>query len=299
MGSAVSRSVNMPLEAFWDQRWKEKDQDDWDISRQSIYQLYYLIFDITYIGYIIGHSHKHQSRSHWNANLSTLSSPHFLRSNVLKQPDTWPFWDCLGGHDTMAFQGLVEFATPAAVKTLEFSHVFFFSLFVPAGFEALQKLVYTDACPHKSMWLSCYVNGKTDGLETFISYICFHIISEISMIQSIPHTYSKDLCSCEARRAISDLTDTAAWNTLEFEVIYFHILSKINLCFPTVWDDFNEAIQGRKIFVREDREFGALVSHPSFQIFYLFLFHHEAFGKKVDESLSKDWKPKQFPRLRT
>ena len=51
----------------------------------------------------------------------------------------------------MAFQGLVEFATPAAVKTLEFSHVFFFSIFVPAGFEALQKLVYTDACRHKSL----------------------------------------------------------------------------------------------------------------------------------------------------
>ena len=137
-----------------------------------------------------------------------------------------------------------------------------------------------------------------------VYFIYFDIFSySLRNFHDSKHTYSKDLCSCEARRAISDLTDTAAWNALEFEVILFIFcltLKEKKHCFPTVWDDFNEAIQGRKIFVREDREFGALVSHPLFYISYLFLFFiHFAFGKKVDESLSKDWKPKQFPRLRT
>ena len=54
----------------------------------------------------------------------------------------------------------------------------------------------------------------------------FHIFSySLRNFHDSKHTYSKDLCSCEARRAISDLTDTAAWNALEFEVIFFHFLS--------------------------------------------------------------------------
>lgn len=144
---------------------------------------------------------------------------------------------------------------------------------------------------------------KKGGLETFISYILiyFHILSEISMIQSIriPKIFVAvrlaELFQIWPTPQLGTL-----WSLKSYFFIFCLTLKEKKLCFPTVWDDFNEAIQGRKIFVREDREFGALVSHPLFYISYLFLFFiHFAFGKKVDESLSKDWKPKQFPRLRT